>query len=43
MYTKRFESDLKKITSNVLNFPVTGLDMAPYMCENVVANGDQLS
>ena len=38
---KRFESDLKKITSNV-EFPVTGLDMAPYMCENVVANGDQL-
>ena len=38
---KRFESDLKKITSNV-EFPVNGLDMRPYVCENFVANNSDL-
>ena len=34
---KRFESDLKKIRSNI-GFPITGLDMSPYLCENVHTN-----
>jgi len=38
---KRFESDLKKITSNV-EFPVNGLDMRPYVCENFVVNNSDL-
>ena len=34
---KRFESDLKKIRSNI-GFPITGLNMSPYLCENVHTN-----